>query len=112
MGIHLDSRRRLLARRGRPMLLRRQATPGVFTDVIVQGTDRAYKPEQEPGDIRQGDRMVSILADEIAAAGWPGPPRARDRIDIDGRSNGIEGAFAIYEGAVCIGYDFHIKGAQ
>lgn len=112
MGTFLNTRRYHIARRGRPMTLRRPLTTTTVSDVTVAGIDRAYKPEQVAGDIRQGDRMVAILNDEITAAGWPGPPRPRDLMLIDGLQATVEGSFAIYDGAVCIGHDIQVRGGR
>ena len=53
---------------------------------------RGYEPVQLIGGIIQGDRQVTITNAEIADAQWPGPPRARDRCVIDGRTTTIQPA--------------------
>lgn len=109
--MHLGARRRQLAVKGRPMTLRRLTAAGAApTDVAVQGHLKAYRPEQLTGDIRMGDAQVAILNDEISAAAWPGPPRARDQMVIDGRLWSVQGAFPVYEGATCIGFDVWVRG--
>lgn len=112
MPLHLPSRRRQIAAKGRAMVLQRQTgvSPVVWAQVQVRGVARGYRPEQLTGDIRQGDQNVSILNDEIAAAGWPGPPKARDSIIIDGRTWAVEGAYPVYEGDLLIGHDLWVRG--
>lgn len=103
----LESRRRRLAVVGRPMSLRRQAVA-----VTVQGSFRAYTPDQITGGIVQGDAQVSILDDEIAAAAWPGPPRRGDTMLIDGKTWALQGATPVHDGALLIGHDLWIRGGN
>ncbi|HEY0182350.1 MAG TPA: hypothetical protein VGC09_06025, partial [Rhodopila sp.] len=99
MASFLAGRRRMLATRGRPMTLRR-ANPAdggiVPADLTVQGFLFPYAPERIAGPVRQGDAQVQMLADEIAAAGWPGPPRAGDWLVVDGATWLIQGANPVF----------------
>lgn len=114
MGNSLEARRRHLASRGRPMQLRRQTavTPLAYATVTVQGFKRDYTPGQVVGEIQQGDARVEILPDEIEATGWPGPPRPKDAVLIDGAVWTVQGAPALYDGPVLVGYSLWIRGAK
>lgn len=84
-----DATRRQVLRHGQPVTLRRLSGTGAgqtATDVactaIVAWIGAA---ELAPGSgLMQGDRRVTITNHEIAAAGWPGPPRKSDRVVIAG----------------------------
>lgn len=100
------ARRRLLARRGRPMTLTRLNGPAV----TVLGHARDYRPEELVGGIQQGDLRVEIGADEVAAAGWPAPPRKMDRLTVDGRTYTVQGASAVQDGATLAGWSLWVRG--
>jgi hypothetical protein len=108
MSSFLISRRRLLAQRGRPMVLRRPGTP--YIDVTVQGFKAAFSPEQITGGVQQGDCRVQILADEITAAAWPGPPKNKDSVVVDGRTWSVQGATPLYDGATLLGFSLWVRG--
>jgi hypothetical protein len=78
--------------------------------VTVKGASTQYRADQLLGGIIQGDRRVEILADEIAAAAWPAPPKKNDRLTIDGVVTTLQGAEALFEGATCIGYRLWVRG--
>lgn len=108
----LSSWRRLIAIKGRPMTLRRQTatSPAVFSDVTVRAAAVAYQPEAIAGDLKMGDLRVSILNDEIAAASWPGPPRARDQMTIDGKTYVLQAATPRYDGETLVGFTIWVRG--
>ena len=110
----LESRRRNMARKGRPMLLRRQTTTDSSgnLDVSVSGYKSSFTPTADTNDIQQGNAMMSILNDEIVAAAWPGPPMVGDVVIIDGAQWGVIGSEALYEGVVCIGHVLSIHGGR
>lgn len=110
MGQHQNSRRAHITRRGREMVLKRAIDTSTSVAVTVLGVSKSYAPLQDAGDVRQGDEMVAILNDEIAATAWPGPPRARDILTIDGRNWAIQGSMAVFEGSVCIGHQLWVRG--
>lgn len=77
--------RRMVLRDGQAAVLRRLTGTGpaqVQTDVAVVAVVRGLKPEAlvAGSGLVQGDRMAIITNHEIAAAGWPGPPRKGDRL--------------------------------
>lgn len=111
---HGAARRNMIGAHGRTMTLRRPLTvnPATYQDVVLLGFTRAYRPEQMPGDVRQGDQMCAICANEITAAGWPAPPRPRDLILVDGRSWAVLGAQTIADGAEILGWDLWIRGGM
>jgi hypothetical protein len=80
-----------LKRFGRPMVLRRVAgCDEADLDVTVFGT-ASLAPAAPSEGITQALGTVTISNAEIAGAGWPGPPRAGDRLVIDGRAVTIQG---------------------
>lgn len=109
---HLEARRRMLAAKGRPMTLRRQTSinPEVFVDLTVQGFDRSFQPQEITGGVRQGDRQVEILNDELAAASWPVLRGKVLRIVIDGATATVVDVFPLYEGASLIGHRLWVRG--
>lgn len=95
------------------MVLRRllTANPSTFTDVTVMGYLALFRAEQVGvGSIIQGDGTVQILNDEVAAAGWPGPVRAKDQMVIDGRIWTVLGSAEVWEGGNLIGYSINVRG--
>lgn len=78
--------------------------------VTVQGLPYQYAPRDLVGGLMQGDQRVEILNDEIAAAGWPGPPGKPDRLLIDGRTSTLQGARPICEGSGLIGWSLWVRG--
>lgn len=95
------------------MTLRRllTANPQTFIDVSVLGYLSMFRAEQiGVGSIIQGDGTIAILNDEIAAAGWPGPVRAQDKIIIDGRFWIILGSSEVCEGSNVIGHTISVRG--
>jgi hypothetical protein len=80
----------ILSTHGETMTLRRlvPGDPPTWIDVAVKGKRRA--PTGGRGDELIGTRtektlLVTISDREIAAEGWPGPPRKDDVLVIDGR---------------------------
>lgn len=114
MSVLTDHRAGMIARKGRAMVLRRPlaATPPSFVDLPLTGFFRAYQPQQISGDVRQGDAKVEISAVEIALFEWPGPPRARDALTINGKVWAVQGAAPVYDGADLAGYTLHIRGGS
>lgn len=112
-----DARRSAIARFGRPMSLQRKTggsntnTPITTTNLTVQGFLSAYRPEQLSTDIKQGDALVAITNDELAAAGWDAP-RARDQVEIDGHLWVVIGSQALYVGGTCIGHAMQVRGGS
>lgn len=104
--------RRLIAVKGRPMTLRRQtaASPVTFTDVSVRAASAMYQPDQITEGLKQGDRKLSILNDEIAAAGWPGPPRTGDKVLVDSTTLNVLGSVALYDGTALVGHRMSVRG--
>lgn len=111
MSAQLAARRRLIARYGRPMVLRRQTgvNPVAYQELPIAGYLTAFRPEQLSGGVQQGDASVAILNDELAAAGWP-PPRAQNAIVIDGKTWQIVAAPPMFERAVLLGYKLWVRG--
>jgi hypothetical protein len=93
------------------MLLRRRVgTTNTFQDVTVSGVAQGYDPGEIVGDIAQGDQRVTMGNSEIAAAGWPGPPRRGDIIVIDGRNWTVQGSNPRTLGAQVLVHYAHVRG--
>lgn len=113
MPAYMDGRRRLLASRGRGFTLRRQTVtaPPAYVSVTLTGFLRAYRPDQIAGALQQGDWAMEIGNDEIAAAEWPGPPRAGDEVlDGSAAAYAVIGAAPIYEAETLIGHTLTLRG--
>lgn len=112
VDMHLATRRRQIAAKGRPVTLRRQTVtrPPAYSDVTVRAFFYAYTPDKVTDALREGDRRVEILNDEIAAAGWPGPPKATDTVLADGQTLSVLGATPLYDGATLLGYRLMVRG--
>lgn len=76
----------MIKKEGEPVVLRRPPAPPLNLIGFVRG----YKPDELTGAIDQGDREVRISDVEIAAAGWPGPPRKGDLLLIDGKPTAVQ----------------------
>lgn len=99
--------------KGRPVTLRRQtsARPPAFDDVTVQAFFHAFQSERITEGLKQGDRLAEILNDEIAAASWPGPPKAGDAIMVDGASlQVLPGVAILYDGTTPLGFSIPVRG--
>ena len=109
----LETRRRQISKKGMQGQLRRPR-PGVqplsYTSVSLLCFLRQYRPDDLVGGIQQGDAQASILADEMTAAGWPAPPAPLDSLVTGSRTWNINGAFAIYDNSLVIGFDLWLSG--
>jgi hypothetical protein len=110
----LASRRRFVQKRGRPATLRRQTAvkPAAYTDVALLVVSTHYSPEAIHEAVKQGDVKLATTNDEIAAAGWPGPPASTDLVILDGKTWSVEGVEQVFEAAVCIGFVLQVRGGQ
>lgn len=84
----------VMQKHGEPMTLTRGAS-----SVTVYAKAFRQQGSDLTGDIQQGQRTVKFSDSEIAAAGWPGPPRKPDTLttaaglvfviqDVDTRAEG------------------------
>lgn len=83
MGYVADRVAEVLAQHGEAMTLRRPLTTSTFRDVAVFA--KRFEGEGAPGrhlaDQRAQSAVRFKISDrEIAADGWPGPPRAGDKL--------------------------------
>jgi hypothetical protein len=103
--------RRQLLRTGQQVTLRRMAG-STATDVACTAVVRGYAPQElAPGSgLQQGDRMVIITTDEIAAASWPGPPRKGDRVVIASATTTVQAVETRYLGAAIDRYVLAVRG--
>lgn len=100
-----------LKKYGRDMKLRRRiGTTATYTDVMVKGTDRGYKPDELTGQLQQGDRRITISNEEIATQNWPGPPKKGDFLVIDGTSTAVQGAEPKYLGNTVLAHILWVRG--
>lgn len=91
------------------MTLRRLATP-TDIDVTVYGRTKGYTPEEIGGGIIAGDVEVTFTNAEIAAAGWPGPPKRNDKMVIDGRLRNIEFVDPKFLGTSVLAFFCQVRG--
>lgn len=112
VSAHLNARRRNLRAKGRPVTLRRQTVvrPAAYSDVTVLALLHAYVPNAVTKDLHEGDRVAEILNDEIAAAGWPGPPKHGDTVLADGITLSVLGATPLYDGTTLLGFRVVVRG--
>lgn len=101
-----NSRRYEITKRGRMMTLRR----GQLSAIQVRAMKWNFKPEQLTGGVLQGDCQVEIMNDEMAIAGFPGPPRRGDSMIIDGRTWTVQGNEAQYEASTLFGHSIWVRG--
>ena len=96
-----------LRRAGRQMSLKRRiGTTADFTECAVYGRSRFYQPTELVGLVVQGDRKVRIAQRDIAAAGWPGPPKKGDFLD----GGAVQGAEPLYEAETLVGFVVWVRG--
>ena len=96
-----------LRRAGRLMeLKRRVGTTSAFTACQVYGKDRGYQPAELAGGVVQGDRKIRIAQADIAAAGWPGPPKKGDVLD----GGAVQGAQPLYDRGAVVGFVVWVRG--
>ncbi len=98
----------LLARRGRPMVLRRRiGTGGTFQQVTLRGTLSGYTGTSDQGGLMQGDATAVL----DAATGALGSPKRGDLLVDTGRTWAVQGAVPRYVGERLVGWDVHVRGA-
>ncbi len=99
---------RMLARHGRPMVLRRLVGTGPgYHEVAVRGHLTSYRSNEIIGLVKQGDARVTIGPD----LGPITPPlRAADQLVVDGRTWAVQGATPRYSGATLVGWELHVRG--
>lgn len=101
----------MIALRGRSMTLRRLvAAPDTWLDVPLLAFTAAYEPDELVAPLVQGDRRVEILHDEIAAAGWPWPPREPDVLQDGSESFTVLFAAPVWEAGSRIGWTLSVRG--
>ncbi len=99
--------RRSLARRGQSVIVRRLPS----TDVTCQGFISRAEAIDIPGQQPQVRRELRIGNDEIAAAGWPGPPRKGDRVTTNGVTSMVEACDTRRKGSAIAMHIIKIVGA-
>jgi len=111
----LDAARKIaaaIAKTGETVVLRRRVSsnPDVFADVSVTAVVRGYQPQELVGGIQQGDKDVIIGDLEIAAAGWPGPPRVKDLVVIRGVTHSVQGVDTLQAGSATVRHNLTVRG--
>lgn len=109
-----DSITNALLRFGRPMILRRLTWAGdvaTSTDVTIYGvTEGQLSHELSDGMSSPGTIKVTMSNAQIAAAGWPGPPRQLDQMIIDdGQERSILGVETKYLGPSVLVFECQIQ---
>ena len=105
-----DVTRRLVARDGQAITLRRIATGQAPVDLSCTAVVRDYRPHELVGSLDQGDRQVIITNDEIVAAAWPGPPRRNDRVVMDAGVFTVQAVNTAQLGATIIRHTMTVRG--
>ena len=96
-----------MARSGQSIVLRRPPA----TDVTCLGRFSGAPLVDVPGQQPQFRRELRISNDEIAAAGWPGPPRKGDRVIANGATSLIEACDTLRKGEAIALHVIKIIGA-
>jgi hypothetical protein len=102
-----------LRRFGRPVTLRRNSYSGATptpTDVTVYAYVKGAAPSELIGKLKQFKSDVVISNREIAAATWPGPPKADDFLVIDGRPRTVVSVEPKYLGGEILVYAINVSG--
>ena len=106
MGVHLAARRNLLRRFGRPLTLRRGLVAAECVGYLTR-----YSPDEIAGTaLRQGDAKVQLFAADLAAAGFPVPPRNPDELRTANNSWTVLFANPVFEAAELIGWTLAVRG--
>ena len=85
--------RRMLNSVGENITMRRYTGTGAsrpHTDATVVARVTDYMPEQLVGAVQQGDRNLIVLAEDLAASGWPVPPLKNDKVVVRGKELNVE----------------------
>lgn len=88
-----DSYRRALAAAGEMVTVRRYVGTGSDRPVVeapVAARVTGYAPSELVGNIRQGDRKVILLAEDLERRQFPLPLRAGDKVVVGGRELNVE----------------------
>lgn len=109
MSLIATTRRQVL-RQGAAITLRRVQTGVAPIEVQPIAVVRGYVPHEMLGGIVQGDRQVTITNDEIAAAGWPAPPRKGDQVVIDGKAATVQGVNTTTLRGAIAKHVLHVRG--
>lgn len=79
--------RRQLAAHGEPITLRRPVQNGAPIDAAgLRARVVSFQSAESPEQVRQGVRKVILLAEDLEATSWPGPPRAKDQVILRGKT--------------------------
>jgi hypothetical protein len=109
-----DSISAALLRFGRPMTLRRPTLNSngttTNTDVTVYGHTVGYSPSALVESVTQGNTSITISNTQIAAAGWPGPPKKQDVLIFDSRRCVIQSVEPKYLGTTVLVYQLEVRG--
>jgi hypothetical protein len=71
--------------RGDVVTVRRIVPNAPAIDVRARAIVTGYRPEEITGGIQVGHRRVILSAPDLAAGGFPEPPRPNDKIIVNGR---------------------------
>jgi hypothetical protein len=75
--------------RGDVVTVRRIVPNARPVDALARAIITGYRPEELVGGIQVGHRRVILSAPDLAAAGFPEPPRANDKIIVRGRQMNV-----------------------
>lgn len=95
---------------GEQVRLRRLGTPAI--DVVCQARIMDYTQQEISGSgVLQGDRRMIMSNAEIAAAGWPGPPRRGDQVTYQNRSASVQGCDTLVIGGEIVRHNVQLRSA-
>jgi len=109
MGALLAGRRRLIARFGRPVTIRRGNLDGSVTSADFVGALTRFSAAQLVGALSQDDARLEMMADVLG--GFPVPPRAIDEVLSDGLSFNVQFVASVHEGPLLIGWSLTLRGS-
>lgn len=101
---------------GEEILMRRYTGTGSNRprfDVAVAARVVDYMPNELVGDIKQGDRRLIVLAEDLVARQYPMPVKRTDRVVVRGKECSIEALDDNTRriGSTLIAYEMRVRGA-
>lgn len=96
---------RQIALHGQDVVLRRGTA-----DYPMRGWVRGYRPDELAGGIQQGDSDVVLSPTDLAAAGFPGPPKRLDVLVTAGRARSVQLADPVQIGGKTVRHNLQVRG--
>lgn len=106
----VGSAQRMIAQRGEAATLRRSATGAADVDVSVRAFLAHASRQPLAGTVVQMEREARISNAEIAAAAWPGPPRAGDRLIVGSTTFHVQAVDSLKDAGVVALHVLTVRG--